>query len=231
MPLQFVVSIAGIIRIFAKVLVVPLSLIIFFSCHLSKQMQSQNLNTAGASDSLLIDRIGNEYPVKVLLDGNLWMTTNLNTNIPNSFCYENEENNCRLYGRLYVWQTAVLGCKLFGGGWRLPSDSEWNQLVKLYGGDSAVSLGARQIAYKNLLPGGSSGFNALFGGGRAPDNVYGRLDAHGFYWTGTDTDSSSAWYYNFAKGSQALYQQDGGEKTSAFSVRCIKSLVLNSKKF
>jgi hypothetical protein len=31
-------------------------------------------------------------------------------------------------------------------------------------------------------------------------------------------------FYNFGKGSQALYQQDGGEKTRAFSVRCVKSI-------
>ena len=101
---------------------------------------------------------------------------------------------------------------------------EWQQLAILYRGSAQDSNVTRKEAYKSLLYGGGSGFNALLGGGRAPDGQYARLDAHGFYWTATEGDSSTAWFYNFAKGSRALYQQDGGEKLRAFSVRCVKSI-------
>ena len=47
---------------------------------------------------------------------------------------------------------------------------------------------------------------------------------HGFYWTATETDDSTVWFSNFAKGSQALYIQNDGEKTQAFSVRCVKTI-------
>ena len=84
------------------------------------------------------------------------------------------------------------------------------------------STAIRKGAFKTLLSTGTSGFNALLGGGRDPNGQYARLDAHGFYWTVTETDSATAKFYNFAKGSQTLYQQDEGEKVRAFSVRCVK---------
>jgi hypothetical protein len=40
-----------------------------------------------------------------------------------------------------------------------------------------------KAAYKALLIGGGSGFNALLGGGRGEGGQYARLEAHGFYWT------------------------------------------------
>ncbi|HTF29172.1 MAG TPA: FISUMP domain-containing protein [Flavitalea sp.] len=173
---------------------------------------------------MIVDRDHNKYPVKVFPDNTLWMTANLKLNIPDSYCYENMEENCERYGRLYTWTSAQEGCKLLGNGWRLATKDEWERLAKIYGGvciRDSVESGKR--AFKDLLASGSSPFNALLGGGRAPDGKYRRLDAHGFYWAATEIDSSLAWFYNFGKGSQTLYQQDNGEKTDAFSVRCVKS--------
>ncbi len=194
------------------------------SCKTSNPIHSRNVSSVNLHESLLVDSDSNRYPVKVLSDGNLWMTANLNWSIPNSYCYENVKQNCEQYGRLYTWEAAKQGCKLLGEGWRLATNGEWQQLTILYGGNTEDSNATRKAAYKALLYTGGSGFNAVLGGGRSPDNQYARLDAHGFYWTATEGDSSTAWFYNFGKGSQALYQQDGGEKTRAFSVRCVKSI-------
>ncbi|HTE08238.1 MAG TPA: FISUMP domain-containing protein [Flavitalea sp.] len=176
-------------------------------------------------DSVLVDRDRNKYPVKLFPDNTLWMTANLKLKVPGSYCYENMEENCERYGRLYTWASAQDACNLLGEGWRLATKDEWERLAKLYGGvyirDSVES---GKMAYKALLTTGSSPFKALLGGGRALDGKYRRLDAHGFYWTTTEIDSSLAWFYNFGKGSQTLYQQDNGEKTDAFSVRCVKAI-------
>jgi len=174
-------------------------------------------------DSVIVDRDHNKYPIKVFSDNSLWMTANLNLKIPDSYCHENIEENCERYGRLYTWASAQEGCNLLGDGWRLATKDEWERLAKLYGGPYIRdSVESGKTAYKALLTSGNSPFNALLGGGRAPDGKYRRLDAHGFYWTATEIDSSTAWFYNFGKGSQTLYQQDNGEKTDAFSVRCLK---------
>ena len=159
---------------------------------------------------------------KRMADGKQWMTHNLAVNTAPSYCYDDAELNCRQYGRLYTWESAQRACQSMGNGWRLPTDDEWRQLAKLYGGVSADSDDKGKSAYKALLTGGDSGFNASLGGGRSDDGQYTRLEAHGFYWTASEIDPATAWFYNFGKGGQALHRQDGGEKQRAFSVRCVK---------
>jgi len=174
-------------------------------------------------DTLIVDHDGNKYPIKTLLDGKLWLTANLNTNLPNSFCYKNTDANCKQYGRLYTWESAREGCSLLGEGWRLPTFEEGRQLTRLYGRGDADSSITRKEAYKVLMLNGHSGFNAVLGGNRDPDSNYARDDAHGFYWTSTEDSQNKYSYFNFAKGSQAFYLQREGEKERAFSVRCVKS--------
>ena len=183
------------------------------------------LDVPKTSDSIVVDKDGNKYPLKTLKDGNQWMMANLNLNIANSYCYDDDKKKCEQFGRLYVWESAKQGCESLGNRWRLPTNDELGQLVKLYGGVELDSNASRKGAYKALLISGSSGFNAVLGGGRGPDGQYARGDAHGFYWTGTENGGAAAWFYNFAKGSQALYQQPDGEKERAFSVRCVKSIL------
>jgi uncharacterized protein (TIGR02145 family) len=94
-------------------------------------------------------------------------------------------------------------------------------MARHYGGISADSEDGGKLAYKLLLLGGNSGFNALFGGGRDKDGHYSRVEAHGFYWTASESDPSTGVFYNFGRGGQAFHRQSGGEKQSAFSVRCV----------
>ncbi len=159
---------------------------------------------------------------KRMADGKQWTTHNLNIETVASYCYEDAERNCRQYGRLYTWESARRGCESLGDGWRLPTDDEWRQLAKKYGGVSQDSNEGGKAAYNALLIGGDSGFNALLGGGRGEDGQYARLEAHGFYWTASETGPGSACFYNFSTGGLALHRQTGGEKQRAYSVRCVR---------
>ena len=159
---------------------------------------------------------------KRMADGKEWTTSNLNVNAPASFCYDDVETSCRRYGRLYTWASAQQVCKAVGDGWRLPTDAEWRQMAKHYGGVSADSADQGRAAYAALLIGGASGFNAVLGGNRELDGKYARSDAHGFYWTASENDRLSAPFCNFGKGGQALHRQPNGQKQMAISVRCIK---------
>src|SRR4051812_19500094 len=76
-------------------------------------------------------------------------------------------------------------------------------------------------AYTALLSGGTSRFNAALGGNRSVDGKHERLEAHGIYWTASENDPTTAPFYNFGKGSQALYRQPQGQKQMAVSVRCL----------
>ena len=160
--------------------------------------------------------------VKRMADGKQWTTINLSVNNAPSYCYSDSTANCLKYGRLYNWQSAVRACASLGDEWRLPTEEEWRELAKRYGGVSEDSADRGKGSYNALLSGGGAGFNAVLGGGRSGDGEYARADAHGFYWTASENDAASAWFYNFAKGSQGLHRQSGGEKDRAFSVRCVR---------
>ena len=180
---------------------------------------SASLARLSAQDQQASDTM---YSSKRMADGKQWTTRNLNVKTIPSYCYEDAEPNCRQYGRLYTWESARRGCQSLGDGWRLPTDDEWRQMAKRYGGVSEDSDDGGKAAYKALLSGGNSGFNALLGGGRSDDGQYARLEAHGFYWTASESDPVSALFYNFGHGGLALHRQTGGEKQRAFSVRCVR---------
>jgi uncharacterized protein (TIGR02145 family) len=109
-----------------------------------------------------------------------------------------------------------------GDGWRLPTDDEWRQLAKHYGGIVDDSSDKGKAAFTALLSGGSSGFNAVFAGTRSADGRYERLEAHGIYWTSSATDQNSARLYNFGKEGQGLSRHLQGQKQMAVSVRCVR---------
>ena len=154
-------------------------------------------------------------------DGKRWTIENLNVDIAPSYCYDDADLNCVRYGRLYAWESARRACQSLGKGWRLPTDGEWRQLAKHHGGVSEDSIDKGKAAYTALRIGGPPGFNAQLGGGRSDVGQYVRLEAHGFYWTASDSDPGTAWYYNFGNGGRALHRQREGGKSWAFSVRCV----------
>lgn len=161
-------------------------------------------------------------PSRRLEDGKRWTTRNISANISPSYCYDDTEANCRRFGRLYTWESAPRACEALGRKWRLPTDADWRKLALAYGGVSADSTDRGKAAFHALMTGGRSKFDAVLGGGRGADGKYGRLDAHGFYWTSSESSPEIGWLYNFGKGGPGLHRQDGMEKTYAASVRCVK---------
>ena len=161
------------------------------------------------------------YSFRRMADGKQWTTHNLGVDIAQSYCYDDSELNCRSYGRLYTWESAQHGCRALGNGWRLPTDDEWRELAKQHGGVMEDSDDTGKGAYEALILGGDSGFDGVLGGGRGGDGRYARLEAHGFYWTASETTPATAWFYNFGKGGAALNRQREGSKHMAASVRCV----------
>jgi hypothetical protein len=85
-----------------------------------------------------------------------------------SYCHHEAEVNRRRYGHLYTWESARRACQLLGKGWRLPTNDEWQEMAKQYGGLREQSEDKGKAAYAALLFGGSSGLNVVLGGGRTP---------------------------------------------------------------
>jgi uncharacterized protein (TIGR02145 family) len=113
----------------------------------------------------------------------VWMAKNLDIEVPGSWCYDNNPDNCKKYGRLYTYEAAIKACPK---GWHLPSSEEWSVLANYLGGED--------VAGKALKAGGSSGLKLPLGGNRVFSGTYGLIGTYGCYWSSTKNDAKHAWY-------------------------------------
>lgn len=154
----------------------------------------------------------------------IWTADNLNYSVDSgSYCYDDDPANCRRYGWLYTWQAGKEACTRLEKGWRLPSDLDWQRLMHQFSEGGLIS-GERgnEAAYRALIEGGESQFNALLGGTRDRDGEYFDLGRYGFYWSATEVDAVTAWYYGF-NGDDERVGRNGYFKSDALSCRCLKA--------
>lgn len=170
----------------------------------------------------------------------VWMAENLNFKTENSFCYNDSADYCAKYGRLYTWAAAINSIAFTGrtrgicpSGWHLPEKKEFEELVTAVTGALPVFGGS--YAAGKVLKSQSGWFNDgngsdSFGFSALPAGC--RYTSRGnFYYIGSDTGiwSSTEFESNnsYAHGLFLHYDdKDGslskGNKTFAYSVRCVK---------
>lgn len=163
-------------------------------------------------------RDGEVYSLQRLKDGRVWMVSNLSYDTGKGcWAYDNEEDNEFLYGKLYTLEAAKKACP---PGFRIPTKEEWATMAKHYGGANPDSKDKGNAAFKALINGGDSGFNASLGGYRFPDGSFKDKDRIGNYWTSSMQSPIHPWHYFFIGTSQRLDRRIQGNDT-AYSVRCI----------
>lgn len=191
------------------------------------QINNDNFVKPYANSGIFTDnRDGQSYQWVRLKDGKKWMAQNLNHKILGTWCYDDELANCQKNGRLYTWQAANSACPK---GWRLPTDEEWWAMTSPYGKAYNSYSGQEKMegkddgeqAYKVLMKGGSTGFNALLGGSFSATEGFDYLDKLGCYWTSSPNNNSNALGYYFYIHSRGL-TRDSYSKESGFSCRCIQ---------
>ncbi len=190
----------------------------------------QNLNVSKYSDGT---------PIPEVNDPNEW--NNLTTG---AWCYyNNDPANGTTYGKLYNWY-AVAGIydedsfydttlrkKLAPTGWHIPNnsdcicESEWIKLINF--------LGGRFVAGGKLKEEGTmhwqspntstniSRFTALPGGYRGNFGTFDNITNNAGFWTFSESDFSSAWFY-FLYNDLVIIDQASNSKKLGYSVRCIK---------
>lgn len=171
-----------------------------------------------------------------------WMAENLNYKTANSWCYNDKDENCAKYGRLYTWAAAVgktetecgyeHGCNLGTGdirgvcpeGWHLPSQEEWKDLFKAVGGQSTSGAKLKSKTgwkeYSGINNEDAFGFSALPAGGYNDGNYYGEGD-YARFWSSTERPDCHAYSMNL------VYDNETADlrvisKDIGFSVRCLK---------
>ena len=183
-----------------------------------------------AQTNVLVDpRDGKEYKV-VEIGSQIWMAENMAYKIqtsevytkykqsfPEYSIYDYADSNFIKYGALYEWKVAQKVCPI---GWHLPSKIEYDALL------SYVGEGDAEKAYKALIVGGGSGFNALMGGfdlGKFTGKT-----AVGAFWSSTEIERNGAVplnvskYYGKAFTSSNIKKFVPAAKSLLLSVRCIK---------
>jgi len=177
-------------------------------------------------------RDGRKY-VYVQMGTRTWMAENLNynTNTSGSKCYNDLENYCTTYGRLYDWNTAKTACP---SGWHLPRDNDWNALMKsvnpICKDDEHCALAGYKLKTAsswNDDEDGSSGngtdsygFSALPGGGYFSEGFL-FFGEYGMWWSNSEKDAGNAYYRAMFNNNEFVGVLDGG-KNNLLSVRCVR---------
>ncbi|HNW89415.1 MAG TPA: FISUMP domain-containing protein [Bacteroidales bacterium] len=198
---------------------------------------------------------GNVYNT-VTIGTQVWMRENLKVthyrngdSIPNvinntswtnsttgAYCdISNDPSNAVTYGRLYNWYAAVDARKICPAGWHVPSDAEWNKMVKYLdntadttitgevGTDIAAKLkeaGTSHWLSPNTGATNSSGFTALPSGTRYFYGTFSNIGVYGVWWTSTTYSATSAWSTG-VDNIHSYILRSHVDKVLGYSVRCI----------
>jgi len=157
--------------------------------------------------------------------------------------YEDEQKNDSLYGKLYNYYAVTDSRGLCPTGWHVPSDGEWNIMVKNLDPDadtacseceqSSIAGGALKSTATQPTLGGwdspnegatnSSGFTALPGGLRLDDGGYfNTVASNGYWWSSSVSSGSNAWSRDLSSYGYSGILRYGYNRTYGFSVRCCR---------
>ncbi|NLL28842.1 MAG: hypothetical protein GX259_08585 [Bacteroidales bacterium] len=150
-------------------------------------------------------------------------------------------DNYKTYGVLYNWPAAmnyaassetnpsgvqgVCPC-----GWHLPSDAEWQQLLNYLGGDSIAGGKLKEMdtlhwAAPNFGATNVAGFTALPAGIRSiTEENFKHIKLRGRWWSATryPENEIDAWGRSIYSHTNGEAHRSRSNKTSGFSVRCVK---------
>lgn len=176
-------------------------------------------------------RDGRSYPT-VEIGGRCWFAANLDhgiriqSSVPQTenctaekYCYGNNPANCNTYGALYQWDelmrydTQAEGQGLCPPGWHIPSETEWQGLMALFGGPA--------FAGDTLQSSGPPGFHALTAGVLYLNHTFSHDTLATLFWTSTAAGPLRVISHgmNNKDASVSYYESLRG---NAFSVRCVR---------
>jgi uncharacterized protein (TIGR02145 family) len=130
--------------------------------------------------------------------------------------------NYKTYGVLYNWPAAMKSCP---AGWHLPSDTEWDLLMKTIGAPVGGKMKLKGLEYwktPNTGATNSSGFTALPAGQRYSLGEYRFLGEVSVFWSSTFRNDATAWSWHLFHNKDNL-SHDYFSKSNGFSVRCIRN--------
>jgi uncharacterized protein (TIGR02145 family) len=218
-----------------------------FTCNLVNEgyfkYQNSNYHCDGvkweyATDSLVIDSIvderNNVLYKTVGIGSQVWMKENLNYIVDSSYCFRDDKELCKIYGRLYQWN-ANIGSKdekdnICPKGFHVPSSKDWETLKSFVRStfdrvDYTRILGTKDgwekrtewyIGNEDLV-----GFSALPSGMRGNRGLYDEEYDAAYFCTTDYTDTSYTAYKLQKLGREYLFGVESA-KNSVCALRCLK---------
>jgi len=175
--------------------------------------------SATATGTFTDTRDGQTYKT-VKIGKQTWMARNLNYQTESgSWCYDNNADNCKQYGRLYDWETAKTVCHK---GWKLPDTADWNRLVASAGGEDIAGKKLKSKSGWKENGNGTDiyGFSALPSGHRYSGGDFDDAGNNGNWWAATEHSGGFA-YYRFMGYDIDLVYEYYYVKNFGSSVRCV----------
>ena len=147
------------------------------------------------------------------------------------YCYNNEPNNCAIYGGLYEWDEAMQYVTTEGTqgicprGWHIPTHAEQQTLSNFVNNEATKLIDENAHSGKTYT--NETGFSALFAGNRYyDDGGFTNLSFLTFFWSSTERSGSGNSIFandmHLIYSSSDVYFYNGYRKTDGFSVRCLK---------
>jgi uncharacterized protein (TIGR02145 family) len=186
----------------------------------------------------------------VLIGTQCWLRENLNAGVRidgiqeqtdngiiEKYCYDNDINNCTVYGGLYQWHE-IMQYDLTPGtqgicpqNWHIPTSNDWQTLAVFLGGlieaggkmktTGTIEAGTGLWKDPNESATNESGFSALPSGGRFLENgMFYSLGQYCAWWSSSESYPGFAWmryiyYDNHVLDYWGWFMNEG------FSVRCV----------
>ncbi len=185
-----------------------------------------------SNKNLSVARYRNGDPIPQVTNPTQWAS--LTTG---AWCWYNNDSAAyaAIYGRLYNWYAVNDPRGLAPQGWRIPTDGDWNRLVKFIDPASDTSC---QFCTQSSTAGGamksvsgwnapntgatnSSGFTGLPGGYRGSSAAFSSVGVGGAWWSAGEFDATRTWY-RYLSGNNANVFRDYFNKTYGFSVRVVR---------
>ena len=211
------------------------------NCYNSTDYVTISFGNAWVCGTDFIDTRDNQVYPTVQIGSQCWMAKNLNfgtqifsgqapsnNEIIEKYCYQNDADNCNVYGGLYLWNEAMNYSTISGSqgicpdGWVIPTTVDWQALKDFASPEPACKLKSdAPYAWTNLnCITNEYGFSVL-GSGKLDGVNYMQLMGAANFWTPDEESSSNSKYITFIGGSTTFHQLNMS-KNNGLSVRCIK---------
>jgi len=172
-------------------------------------------------DNTLVDHRDQQKYRTAKFGNQLWMIQNLNFNAPDSYCYNNQIDNCTTAGRFYSFEVAKNICP---NGWKLPTDGDWKSLEKSLGMSETRIEAFREWRETANFEEDLESLQIQFAGiGDHTPNGFRSKNAIVRYWSSSDgpTNSQYGIFRMFIPSKSSVYY-DQIPKKNLCCVRCIK---------